>query len=516
MNSPRDFDLPHDEWRPGQLETVKWINRTSGTLIVQAPTGSGKTGVGAALSKYGIVRSLTHTINLQQQYEKLYDFEPIYGMNNYDCAMLGHGATARECIFSEAMYQCPVKLSCNYLLRREVVKNSERQSLSYAYFLNSVWTHEHHADFLYCDEAHLLPQITRDYCTMEYTPQQLMHLDLPHYPMPMPRSHAARVLIAAKWLNKVSLTVKAEYNKLADIPPRKRGRKTVIKMRILFDNISRIDRSVAWATDSPQHFYASWDNEKFKLVPLTARLYFKNLFTSNWPHKAILTSATIGNPETLRRELGINYYKFRDVPSAFTPESMPVFSYENAPRLSHSLSSAGWREWAKVVADMIKSCDPSWSGLIHVSSANQAHSLANALARFGLEDRVYIPQGKGTGEKIEHWQARKKKVKNTLAISYSFHMGLDGHDDNINIIGKVPFGTLDEFGQAELDYDPDIYRHRAALLTEQAAGRIRRGQPEHYEEQGMPMRKFVAIADNNYIQLDSEFSSHFKKCIYPM
>ena len=42
MNSPRDFDLPHDEWRPGQLETVKWIKNTSGTLIVQAPTGSGK------------------------------------------------------------------------------------------------------------------------------------------------------------------------------------------------------------------------------------------------------------------------------------------------------------------------------------------------------------------------------------------------------------------------------------------------------------------------------------------
>lgn len=130
-----------------------------------------------------------------------------------------------------------------------------------------------------------------------------------------------------------------------------------------------------------------------------------------------------------------------------------------------------------------------------------------------MQDRVYIPEGKGTGEKITDWQNRKKKVPNTLAIAYSFHMGLDAPDEQINIVGKIPFATLDEFGMAQLRYDPIIYKHDAAVLTEQASGRIRRGKPEHYEEPGKPTRKMVAIADNNYIQLVDQFSNHFKSCI---
>ena len=106
---------------------------------------------------------------------------------------------------------------------------------------------------------------------------------------------------------------------------------------------------------------------------------------------------------------------------------------------------------------------------------------------------------------LRHWQDHKKRVPNTLAIAFSFHMGLDGYDDQINIVAKIPFTTLDEFGMAELNYDPGIYRHKAALLTEQACGRIRRGEKHHYEERGEPMRKFVAIADNNYIGIQDEF-----------
>jgi hypothetical protein len=92
-------------------------------------------------------------------------------------------------------------------------------------------------------------------------------------------------------------------------------------------------------------------------------------------------------------------------------------------------------------------------------------------------------------------------------------MGLDAPDLKFNIIGKIPFKTLDRFGMAELQHNPSFYYLWAAILTEQAAGRIRRGEPEHYETPGRAVNKVVAIADGNYTRIQKQFSSHFKNCL---
>jgi hypothetical protein len=194
---------------------------------------------------------------------------------------------------------------------------------------------------------------------------------------------------------------------------------------------------------------------------------------------------------------------------------MPVHTFEEVPPLGYKTTQAGWDRWGDVIASTINDLDPAWSGLIHVASKHQANQLAHHLARRGLEDRVYIAEGKGTGDKIKRWRNRLNKVPNTLAIAYSFHMGLDAPQCNINIIAKIPFKTLDSFGMAELEFDRNLYTWNAAILTEQAAGRIRRGLAEHYEEDGKPMRKFVGVADGNLYMINDQLSSHFKNCLTP-
>jgi Rad3-related DNA helicase len=514
-DSPSFYGVPHKEWRPGQLETVKWIVNTPGVLIVQAPTGSGKSATASALGKFGTVRTLTHTINLQQQYKE-YDFEPMYGMSHYECELFyGDGLTAEDCLYPEAMFKCPAKDACSYLIRRNEVRASRKQSLSYAYFLNAHWPSEAVTKYIYLDEAHLLRGMVRDYCTVKYNRNQLHYDDLPLFPQVELRNNTARVIMAANWLEEIRVFKTNEYSKLQDTPHYARPVQLRRKMRRLAREIRTLGQTIRWSTEFPGDFYCNWDREEFKLMPLTSRLYFNDLFVNKFSHKVILTSATIGNPDTFARELGLKFWKSRDVPSAFPPEAMPVHAYSDAPALSHSTTQLGWRKWADVIRRIVNGCNPKWSGIIHVSSRSQAFSLANALSRDRkLQDRVYVPEGKSTGEKIQSWQNRKKKVPNTLAIAYSFHMGLDAYDDEINIIGKVPFATLDEFGKALLNYDPIIYQHDAAVLTEQASGRIRRGRPEHYEESGEPTRKFVAIADNNYIRITDQFSDHFNSCIY--
>ncbi|GAH35866.1 unnamed protein product, partial [marine sediment metagenome] len=298
-------------------------------------------------------------------------------------------------------------------------------------------------------------------------------------------------------------------------PKYARSVKLARKLRMLSDRINRLNRTIAYAELHPNDFYCWTDETKFTLIPLTAKLYFTDLFLAGWAHKLILTSATIGNPQTLANELGIAYYGFRDVPSNFPPEAMPVYTMKDSPRLGYGTEPSAWAKWAENIRDIIKAHNSSWGGVVHLSSKVQAHTLANMLARMGLQDRVYVADGKGTYGKMAKWENRKKKVPNTIAMAYSFHMGLDAPDVNINIVGKIPFKNLDRFGQAELDYNPDYYRLQAAILTEQACGRIRRGRPEHYEEHGRLTKKVVAVLDNNIDLLGTELSSHFRACLTP-
>jgi Rad3-related DNA helicase len=230
-----------------------------------------------------------------------------------------------------------------------------------------------------------------------------------------------------------------------------------------------------------------------------------------------MTSGTIGNVTTLARELGIRdgTYDVRDVRSQYSPDEMPVYTFDDAPALNHKTSDAGWTKWGDVVWRGIISQDKNWGGLVHVSSKGQAERLAGHLSRRGLGERVYVAEGLGTGDKMLKWEIRKKQKPNTVTIAYSFHMGLDAPDVNINIVAKVPFKTLDDCGMAELAYDSDMYRWHAAMLTEQACGRIRRGNPEHYEKAGESAAKFVAIADNSYNRIKDQFSGHFTECLRP-
>ena len=513
--SPRSLGVEHDHWRPNQYATIDWARKTNNNLIIQAPTGSGKSAVAAALGKYGVVRTLTHTINLQQQYEAQYGFDPLYGMAHYPCEFLGDEFMADTCLFSEGMYECPLSDVCSYLTRRKLVSESSRQALSYAYFLNAIWVKEYQSRYLYCDEAHLLPQMVRSYTTIEYTPKQLQYDDIEHYPMLKTNNVKLRVIAAAKWLEKVVIRLQDKHRRLTSIPVwrRKKNPKINRKIKILGQEIYKVNRVIQWAAQHPEFFYVEFDKDRFKMMPLTARVDFPLLFTHKWQHKLILTSATIGNPATLAKELGLNTFAFRDVPSNFPPKAMPVHTFSDAPALGYRTSKAGWDHWGDLIHKTIRRLNPHWSGLIHVASKRQAHSLATHLANKGLQDRVYIPEGKTTGDKIRRWEDRLKKYPNTLAVAYSFHMGLDAPQCNINIIGKIPFKTLDSFGLAELKFDEDLYTWNAAVLTEQAAGRIRRGVATHYEEDNKKMRKFVAVADGNLYRVEDQLSSHFKDCL---
>ena len=134
--NPKDYNLPHEAYRPGQGEAIEELVRTTparGVTIVEAPTGSGKTSFAAANSTRARVMSLVATKMLQvTNYGEAYKFAVLYGRGNYDCAHPTGailGLSASECLHSDNMFKCEYKNRCEYLRTREQVKHSSMSSL---------------------------------------------------------------------------------------------------------------------------------------------------------------------------------------------------------------------------------------------------------------------------------------------------------------------------------------------------------------------------------------------------
>ncbi len=514
FDAPYLWGVPHDEWRENQLETIHWILESKKKkLIVEAPVGSGKSAVACALGRRGTSRVITFTKNLQIQYQDIYNYNAIFGMANYPCVISEMlDLSAEDCSFPGEMHACPSYHECHYVIARNECAKSARQSMNYAYYNQATWVKEKTSDFLYLDEAHLLPDLLKSYMTIEYTVAYLRDHDLPMFPVAHPKNKNVRLRMAIQWLNGIGKIYKTEYNKLASIPKAVRSVAMIRKMKHLESEISIIDNVLYDATDYPDLFFVDWDDEIIRIIPLSIGKFFHKYFYEATA-KIIMTSATIGNPNVFAKILGLGDFDYRAVPSTFPPESMPIYLPDDAPRMNSKSSETKKRKWGKLIADMIKSCDPSWAGIIHVSSYYQATDLASRLAKNGLGNRVYIPQTQGTENKASEVENRVKKYTNPIIISPVFHQGFDAPFLNFNIVAKIPFSNLDSWGYAEMQHDPLRYRWRTGAKFEQACGRIRRGYPEHYEEVGKPPRKFVGVADGNIEIIRNELSDFFLSCI---
>jgi hypothetical protein len=88
-DSPQDYGLPSDHavWRPHQKEALDLVlgMKNPSTLILEAPTGFGKSALASAVGHDNPVFSMVATRDLQRQYEEPYGFSIIWGRSHYPC-----------------------------------------------------------------------------------------------------------------------------------------------------------------------------------------------------------------------------------------------------------------------------------------------------------------------------------------------------------------------------------------------------------------------------------------------
>lgn len=177
-------------FRIGQKEAIleiceTFFNKSASTIILDAPTGSGKSMIAiisslvlSSYSKGGYL--IASDLSLQEQYEKdinqlSLDWGSVKGVDNYNCEVNGEKMSLGECkIRNLAINQIstlPCFSTCSYYCNRSKAVNSDVSLLNYSYWLiqrNYVEKKLNEEgqkppfkkrDFIFFDEAHKIDEI---------------------------------------------------------------------------------------------------------------------------------------------------------------------------------------------------------------------------------------------------------------------------------------------------------------------------------------------------------------------
>jgi len=435
--TPADYGLPHDEWRASQKEALDLVLAT-GTkpLILELPTGAGKTALAAAASQEEPTLSMVATRDLQQQYAEGYDFSVLWGRAHYPCeketkvlrwkTMYGFPPTASDCA---KMKDCTI--SCAYKQAKYQAISSHKTIINYHYAWYSEWWHRRKG-FLFCDEAHNLAITTiPSLAEVRISEKQRRDWDLPLFPACSGSSSWA-IDTALGWTKAAIGKLRYVFSKIGDDDKNKSKvglmvRKLELLAELLPLGVWYIEGTNIGSVEHPP---------LFSCRPVMSKHFAGRL--TGYHERRIFMSATIGDAEMLANELGMSDYEFHSFPHNIPPERRPVI-LTDAPAMSYRSTEADYQKQADIIAGICKK-HKGERILIHTTRWKHAKDLANRLSRLGLQDRVWVPnQKQGRIEQIK--KLTTNDDPDLIALGPSFWEGLDLRGDLCRavIVAKIPF-----------------------------------------------------------------------------
>lgn len=532
--SPAFWELKHESLREDQLSAILWAVNTDGYGLLEAPTGSGKTAIARAITSKKKTVALCMTKMLQYENYEEYGFDAHYGRENFECINPENpNSSADMCIHLEkGMNKCEYFSQCPYSVSKFKAMRSTKTSLNYAYWLTAKsWREDNPPEVLFLDECHNIPDIVTNWtgCTIKEDERKKWHL--PEFPKLtythssiigtfIPDADTDNIHIALAWMHKSASILRARYKVL-----QKHAKAGVHNAQEEMHECARIGYKVATTAQAIQDNADRWYVESGDALvytrygyapaliakPLSACMHFKKLFNAK---TCILMSATIGNFSAFAKELGVHAHAECRVAHRYPAHARPVHILD-APRFGKNSDDAQYNMQADAIAKAILQNNKEWSGLVLVTRKTEASLLADRLARRGLQDRVWVTPGSDgkyvpTDTQVKAWADRRKKIPNSICITWAFWEGYNGLDEKICIVAKVPFPNLStRFEQARLKANPRMYNLRTGWSLTQGLGRTRRGRDEDYGADN----GYVAIADANWTRVRSSLPEYIFESI---
>jgi len=478
-DNPKDYGLPFPDWYENQKQMCeRAVNLDEHeTLILEAPTGSGKSSCPVLTSFFRRGSTVCMgTRDLQCQYRDTFsDIGIVWGQAHYPCVhpgvisefreAYGESPTRADCTYRKPK-DCPHYRECPYELSKTLALQARAKVSNYAYAYYTKWWRQYTHD-LFCDEAHKLPDVLSGLISVEIAESTRSWFGLPGFPFVSGGTKFAYKSIS-QWAESAIVSLGNVHTQ--DLKKLKQVRRMTLKLKELF---------TALTVAQPGDWYVASGQALGKLIakPIIPGRFAKRILDEH-ARSVTLMSATIGDPEVLAGELGIVKYSWLTLPHIFPKENRPVLFYKDAPRINSRSGPKVYGVQADLIAKILRS-HTGHKGVIHCVSWKHVNTLAKLLTKRGLGSRLYIPEG----ERIQSITKFKNSEPGTVAISPSWHEGLNFQDDlaRFAVIAKVPYLSLgDPVVKLRLQFKGgnSWYRWKAALGVVQAAGRIVRHQDD--------------------------------------
>lgn len=484
--------------RAAQIELIEQIEKAFEEydfVICSAPTGTGKSFLSKTLgnaskdidsdfiddiTSYKAYRQdydevwpnqgaavLTITKALQDQYTTLFDdCESLKGKSNYTCAVDPNcDVEIAPCLYLPKLKkECWSKNKCPYYEQRNKALSSKFSVYSYDMFF-ALPAELKKKQYLICDEASEVEDQLVKHFTLTFTVKTLKFLDIK---AKMP--NVTNYNNFFKWLVDLDSLMSDLVVELKNIiSSSKKTEKDVTKYKAL----TRLN-------DKVKMIIESWNTCKYVLTKKDDQITVTPLYVSplsakifNYGEKILLMSATIIDPQSFAKTLGIERYKFIDTESPFSADKSPIYISSK-----YKLNYANIKENLPKVSNLIQEiCDShkDEKGVIHTHTGYITEFLKNKL----VGDRFQYRYEEVNNEKLiqEHTNADYPSV----LVSPSITHGVDLKDDlaRFQIIVKLPYMPLSDDRIKKLfEEDSNWYTNKMLSSLVQACGRGVRNQDD--------------------------------------
>jgi len=490
------------------------LNSDKRIIILQAPTGAGKSLIGAIVGKiWGNIVYLVHSKALQHQIINDFpEFECIMGANNYRCKR-NLDLTCDECRLPKREKDCPYKQQKLKTLRAGL------RILNYTYFLTEAnFVGEFSGiENLICDEADELDRILENFIELTISKRILdkFNLSLPKYKT---ASSERCINNWKEWANNVkeatenklsevsSLLDKMfsdgmDYEKIKRVYEEKRSLKTLIQKLNFF--INWVDNT--WIQEEYQTKYSS--GIKFSPTWITPEMTQEYLL-KHIKGKILLMSATFPPVKVYAKLTGLPFEEidYFQLPYIFPIRNRPIY-IEPAGNLSYKTFN---NEIPKIIEkiDEIINKYPNQKGIIHCVS----YKLVNEVLKNSKHKDRFITHN--TIDRSEKLKLFKQSPNPLIMLSPSMERGVSLDNDYARFIiyAKAPFESLANKKTSARLHSGKIgqywYISTAIQNLIQGVGRGMRNENDYCD-----VYLIDKCIEDLIIQNISIFPDYFKECI---
>lgn len=472
--NPRELGLPYDEWRPGQRTAIRTIlHAKTPHVVINAPTGSGKSVIAAALPLLQPARrhvTLTATKSLMDQYN-VFQLTDLRGAGNYTCrAAIDEFAdwfpvrrrNTVKCDDGPCHVGVPCTLmqdGCDYYDARRAFIASNSGITNYAAWLanRKMGQGLGVADRLICDEAHAMPEQLMGAC----------RIDIPYHLIDsakVPRGHKEW----ARWAT-ARLEVLA-HTKDDDARVKRERIERGLRMMAGMDE--------TWAWDVDEEGYHFEPTIPRLLLPLLQTLPEKDLDARSC---VVYLSATVTPSMLSLLAVPPSEVTFHQLQNHFPLNNRPIYVLPGARVDYRSMKRPELVDrWVGAVTRFCEARDDR-RGILHTVSFSRARLLYEMAPR-ELQRRMvlHVPRTPARVVLDQFYKAEQ----DTILVSPSMMTGVNFPyaAAEFQVITKLPFpDTRSNIMKARIRSTPRYRDHYTMTNLVQACGRIVRSDDDQGE-----------------------------------